>query len=62
MLLGCETAEILHLLLIGPFQLNNVDSGGLESYIREKYKALFTGVGLLKGYEFKLHVSESVKP
>ena len=51
MLLGCETAEILNLLLIGPFQLNNVDSGGLESCIRGKYKASFTGVGLLKGYE-----------
>ena len=46
-----ETAEILNLLHIGPFQANNVDSGGLESCIRGKYKASFTGVGLLKGYE-----------
>ena len=62
MLLGCETAEILNLLHIGPFQVNNVDSGGLESCFRAKYKALFTGVGLLKGHELKLHIKESVKP
>ena len=61
-LLGRETAEILNLLHIGPFQANNVVSGGLESCIREKYKALFTGVGLLKGNELKLHIDESVKP
>ena len=46
----------------GPFQANNVDSRSLESCIREKYKALFTGVGLLKNYELKLHIDESVKP
>ena len=62
MLLGCETVELLNLLHIGSFQVNNVDSGGLESCFREKYKALFTGVGLLKGYELKLHIDESVKP
>ena len=61
-LLGRETAEILNLLHIGPFLENNVDSGGLESCIPEKYKALFTGVGLLKGYELKLHIDESMKP
>lgn len=61
-LLGHETAEILNLLHTGPFQVNNVDSGGLESCIREKYKALFTGVRLLKGYELKLHIDESLKP
>ena len=62
MLLGCETVEILNLLHIGPFQVNNVDSGRLESCVREKYKALFTGVGLLKRYELKLHIDDSVKP
>ena len=62
MLLGHGTAEILNLLHIGPFQVNNVDSGGLESCIREKCEALFTGVGRLKGYELKLHIDESVKP
>ena len=35
-LLGRETAEILNLLHIGPFQANNVDSGRLESCIQEK--------------------------
>ena len=53
--------EILNLLHIGPFQANNVDSRGLEGCIREKYKALFTGVGLLKGYGLKLHIDERVK-
>ena len=62
MLLGRETAEILNLLHNGPFQVNNVDSGGLESCIWEKCEALFTGVGRLKGYELKLHIDESVKP
>ena len=61
-LLGSETAEILNLLHIDPFQANNVVSGGLESYIREKYKALFTDVGFLKGYELKLHINTFVKP
>ena len=61
-LLGRETAEVLNLLHIGPFQANNVDSGGLASCIREKYKALLTGVGLLKRCELKLHIDESVKP
>ena len=46
----------------GPFQSNNVGSGGFDSCIRGKYKALFTGVGLLKGYERKLHIDESVNP
>lgn len=49
-LLGRGTAEALSLLHIGPFQANNVVSGQLESDIREKYKELFTGVGLLKEY------------
>ena len=30
--------------------------------IRDKYKELFNGVGLLKGYELKLNVDTSVKP
>ena len=51
MLLGSETAEIVNLLHIGPFLVNKVDSGGLESCILEKYKALFTGADLLKGHE-----------
>ena len=30
--------------------------------IREKYPALFTGVGKLKGYKLKLHINEDVTP
>ena len=50
-LLGRETAEALNLLRVGPFQANSVDSGRPDSVVREKYKHLFSGVGLLKGYE-----------
>ena len=61
-LLGRETAEALNLLRIGPFQTNSVDGGRSDGDVREKYKHLFSGVGLLKGYELKLHIDESVKP
>ena len=61
-LLGRETAEALNLLRIGPFQTNSVDGGRSDGDVREKYKHLFGGVGLLKGYELKLHIDESVKP
>ena len=46
----------------GPFQTNSVDGGDHDGDVREKYKHLFSGVGLLKGYELKLHIDESVKP
>ena len=61
-LLGRKTAEVLSLLRIGPFQANSVGDGQLEGDIKEKYKHLFSGVGLLKDYELKLHIDESVKP
>ena len=61
-LLGRETAEVLSLLRVGPSQANSVTSGQLESDIQERYKGLFTGVGLLRDYELKLHIDESVKP
>ena len=61
-LLGRETAEVLNLLRIGPFQTKSVDGGRSDGDVREKYKHLFSGVGLLKGYELKLHIDESVKP
>ena len=60
-LLGRETAEALNLLRIGPFQANSVDGGRPDGDVREKYELLFGGVGLLKGYELKLRVDESVK-
>ena len=37
-LLGRETEQILNLSHIGLFQANNVDTRGLQSCIREKYK------------------------
>ena len=49
---------VLH---IGPFQANNLSGQG-ECDIRERYSSLFSGVGLLKGYELKLHVDDTVKP
>ena len=61
-LLGRKTAEVLSLLRVGPSQANSVTSGQLESDIQEIYKGLFTGVGLLRDYELKLHTDESVKP
>ena len=47
-LMGRETAETLNLLRVGPFQTNSVDSGRPDSVVREKYKHLFSGVGLLR--------------
>ena len=60
-LLGRETAEMLSLLHVGPLQVNSVVSEHSED-IRRKYQDLFTGIGLLKDYELKLHVDDSVKP
>ena len=45
-LLDRETAEVLSLLRIGPLQANSVGGGQLDGDIREKYKHLFSGVGL----------------
>lgn len=61
-LLGHETARVLNLLCVGPFQANSVDGQQSDSDVRKKYKHLFSDVGFLKGYEFKLHVDELVKP
>ena len=60
-LLGRGTAMDLDILRVGPVQANTV-SGGLDGDIRGRYSALFNGVGLLKGYELKLHIDDSVKP
>ena len=61
-LLGRETAEMLRLLHVGPLQVNSVVSEHSEDDIRRMYKDLFTGIGLVKDYELKLHVDGSVKP
>ena len=58
-----ETAEKLHLLRIGP--IHTVNSVGVEAMgqdIKDKYKELFSGVGLLKSYELKLNIDDSIKP
>lgn len=61
MLLGCGTVMDLDILRVGPVQANSV-SRRLDGDIRGRYSALFNGVGLLKGYELKLHIDDSVKP
>ena len=62
-LLCRDTAEKLNLLRIGPIHsVNSVEVETTDQDIRDKYKELFTGVGLLKGYELKLNVDTSVKP
>ena len=60
--LGRETAEMLGLLHIGPFHSKSVASEHSEDDIPRRYHDLFTGIGLLKDYELKLHVDESVNP
>ena len=42
--------------------MNNVGVETTEQDIQGKYKELFNGVGLLKGYELKLNVNTFVKP
>ena len=61
MLLGRGTAMDLDILRVSPIQANSV-SGGLDGDVRGRYSALFNAVGLLKGYELKLHIDDSVKP
>ena len=58
-LLCRETAEKLDLLHVGPTHI--VNSVSAEADIEEKYTELFDGVGLLKGYELKLNIDDSVK-
>ena len=41
--------------------MNIVGVETTDQDIRDKYKELFTGVGLLKDYELKLNVDTSVK-
>ena len=60
-LLGRGTAEKLGVLHIGPFHANNL-SGRAECDVCERYSSLFSGVGLVKGYELKLHIDDTVKP
>ncbi|PFX31209.1 Uncharacterized protein K02A2.6 [Stylophora pistillata] len=59
-LLCRETAVKLGLLRLGPSHA--VNAVNTEADIKEKYKELFNGVGLLRNYELKLNIDESVKP
>ena len=64
-LLGKRTAEQLDVLRVGPEkeeEVYTVTEQGNDVDIREKYPALFTGVGKLKGYKLKLHINEDVTP
>ena len=62
-LLCRDTAEKLNLLRIGPIHsVNSVEVETTDQDIRDKYKELFTGVGLLKGYELKLDVKPFAQP
>ena len=59
-LLCRETAENLALLQLGPSHAVNIVN--TEADIKEKYKELFNGVGLLRDYDLKLNIDNSVKP
>ena len=56
-LLGKVTSEKLGVLNVGLGVVNLVHSD-----IVAQYKSLFSGVGVLKNFELKLHIDESVKP
>ena len=60
-LLGREMAGTLGLLHGGSLRVNSVVCEYSEDDIRRRYQDLFTGIGLLKDYELKLHVDKSVK-
>ena len=62
-LLCRDTAEKLNLLRIGPSHVvNSVGAEITGQDIKDRYKELFNGVGLLKDYELKLNIDDSVKP
>ena len=61
-LFGQETVETLGLLHAGPLKANNVVCQHTKNYICRGYQDLFTGIGLLKDYELRLHLDKSLKP
>ena len=62
-LLCRDTAEKFNLLRIGPSHVvNSVGAETTGQDIKDRYKELFNGVGLLKDYELKLNIDDSVKP
>ena len=54
-----ETLGFLH---VDSLWVNSVVCEHSEDDIYRRYQDLFTGIGLLKDYELKLHVDKSVKP
>ena len=63
--LGRKTAEQLDVLRVGPEkeeEVYTVTEQENDVDIREKYPALFPGVGKFKGYKLKLHINEDVTP
>ena len=64
-MLSKRTAEEQDVLTVGPEkeeEVYTVTEQGNDGDIREKYPALFSGVGKLKGYKLKLHINEDVTP
>lgn len=59
-LLCRETAERLGSLRLRPSHAVNIVN--TEADIKEKYKELFNGVGLLRDYELRLNIDDLVKP
>ena len=56
-LLGKSTSEELSLSQVGPAVVNLLDND-----VVAQYRPLFTGVGMLKDYQLKLHINDSIKP
>lgn len=54
--------EILGLLHVGLLQVESVVSEHSESHIHGKYQDCFTGFGIVKNYELKDRIDESVTP
>ncbi|CAH1233136.1 Hypp607 [Branchiostoma lanceolatum] len=63
-LLSKGTAEELKILKVGATATKEVNSlqEKLNPSEQEKYKDVFTGIGLLKNYELALNIDDSVKP
>ena len=57
--MGKSTSEELGLLQVGPGVINLLDN---DVVAHAQYRPLFTGVGMLKDYQLKLHINDSVKP
>ncbi len=61
-LMGKQTAEELNLLRVGPQVVNSIVSERCVDDLKNQFKPLFNGVGLLKGYKMKLHIDDNINP